>query len=198
MWVFVRFLPLLIGRKIVDTDDAVWQLVLVLREVVELICAPTVTLEHIAVMQDKIEEYIERHMECFPGKHLIPKHHFITHYPALTVCCGPLIRLWTLRFESKHSYFKETVRTCQNFVNITKTCADKHQLLKALYSAGSLFGPVVQVTRSMPFNIDMYNSQVRFAIAGFTMLTCSSETDVAEQAVVRNIVYEKGLYVLTY
>ena len=196
MWVFIRTLPLIIGSKITVTEDAVWQLILALRQMVELICAPIARPENIALMKDTIEEYIERRMECFPEVKLKPKHHFVSHYPALTVCFGPLIRLWTLRFESKHFYFKKAIRNGQNFINVTKTCADKHQLLQALYSAGSLSGPAVCVMRSVPFNIDVYNVQLRSAVEQLPKLCCGSDTEVAEQVSVHSIIYEKGAYVV--
>ena len=42
----------------------------------------------------------------FPETTLKPKHHFMRHYPAQILKFGPLIRVWMMRFESKHSYFK--------------------------------------------------------------------------------------------
>lgn len=44
-------------------------------------------------------------------------------------CFGPLVFLWTLRFEAKHSYFKQVVRHTNCFKNITLTLARKHQLM---------------------------------------------------------------------
>ena len=93
MWVFTRLIPLLVGTKIVDTSDPVWGLVVLLREIVELVCAVNVTAEIVALMADKIEQYLEDRISLFPTKKLKPKHHFISHYPALTLECGPLIRL---------------------------------------------------------------------------------------------------------
>ena len=110
--------------------------------------------------------------------------------------CGPLIRLWTLRFESKHSYFKKTVRPGQNFKNITKTCAEKHQLLQAYYSAGSLFGPVISLTCAMPFHFDIYSVENNKAVRSNPFLTNSTATEVADVAVVDSIKYEKGMFVV--
>lgn len=95
IWVFLRFMPLCVGDKTADTSDCVWQLILVMREVVELVCAPRSSPEQVSHMNDKIEAYIELRMKCFPDNKLKPKHHYITHYPALTMQCGPLIHIWT-------------------------------------------------------------------------------------------------------
>jgi hypothetical protein len=188
-------MPLFVGDKIANKRDCVWQLVLVMRGVVELVCSPRATLEQVSYMNDKIEEYIELRMQCFPEKKLKPNRHYITHYPALTMQCGPLIRIWTLRFESKHSFFKKAIRSAQNFKNVTKTCAEKHQLLQAFYSAGSLFGTVVNLSHSLPFHIDLYNDNVTDAVRKFPYLCNSTETEVAETGVVHNITYEKGMFV---
>ena len=57
-----------------------------------------------------IQEYLESRKCLFPETTLKPKHHFMRHYPVLILKFGPLIRVWTMRFESKHSYFKRCAR----------------------------------------------------------------------------------------
>ena len=44
-----------------------------------------------------------------------------------TFRCGPLSRVWCMRFEAKHSYFKHIARVIGNFKNIPKTMALWHQ-----------------------------------------------------------------------
>ena len=39
---------------------------------------------------------------------------------------GPLVRHWTMRFEAKHSYFKQLAHSMGNFVNITYSLATRH------------------------------------------------------------------------
>uniref|UniRef100_A0AAR2JY98 SAM domain-containing protein n=1 Tax=Pygocentrus nattereri TaxID=42514 RepID=A0AAR2JY98_PYGNA len=72
----------------------------------ELICAQKISLSQTAYLDILIQEYLESRSEI-PLK---PKHHFLLHYAALLLKFSPLIRLWTLRFESKHSYFKRCAR----------------------------------------------------------------------------------------
>lgn len=109
-WSLLRLLPIIIGEKITDTEDPVWQLTVQLKELVELICAPTISVPQVALLSVLIGDYLEGRKELFPSQKLKPKHHYLTHYPALILKFGPLIRLWTMRFESKHSYFKRCVR----------------------------------------------------------------------------------------
>lgn len=98
-WCLLRLLPLLIGDCIQNpVEDEVWQLCLKLREIVELICAPKIHTNQIALLRIVIEEYIQLRTVTFPNKPLKPKHHYLVHYPELILQFGPLIRLWTLRF----------------------------------------------------------------------------------------------------
>ncbi|KAL0148647.1 hypothetical protein M9458_055974, partial [Cirrhinus mrigala] len=99
-WCLLRLLPLLVGEKIANpTENEVWQLILQLRQIAELICAPVITVGQIAYLAVLIEEYIETRKMSFPSHPLKPKHHYMSHYPELIERFGPLIRLWTLRFE---------------------------------------------------------------------------------------------------
>ena len=45
----------------------------------------------------------------------------------------------TLRFESKHSYFKTVTHQGRNFKNVCKSLAEKHQLLQAYYMSQSKY-----------------------------------------------------------
>ena len=86
-----------------------------------------------------------------------------------TVTCNqnrPLIRLWTLRFESKHSSFKRCARKLQNFVNLPKTLAERHQILQAYYNAGSLF---TDLDAAIPFDQSPYNDDIQKATRDFNL-----------------------------
>ena len=141
----LRLLPIIIAEKI--TEDPVWQLTVQLKELVELICAPTISVPHVALLSVVIGDYLEGRKDFFPSQK--PKHHYLTHYPALILKFGPLIRLWTMRFESNHSCFKRCVRKTQNLKNVCHTLAKNHQLLQAYLHSGSFFAPSLVVKNSM-------------------------------------------------
>lgn len=67
--------------------------------------------------------------ELYP-RNLIPKHHFMTHYSRCIRKIGPLVHVWGMRYEAKHSFFKKSVK---NFKNITKSLALKHQMCIAYH-----------------------------------------------------------------
>lgn len=82
------------------------------------------------VMLKELEECVSNHLKSFKthfGVDLIPKHHFIVHYANIVRMVGPLIHSSMIRFDAKHTVFKQFVRNTNNFVNINKTLAIKHQ-----------------------------------------------------------------------
>ncbi len=52
---------------------------------------------------------------------------------------GPLIQLWTMNFESLHSYFRRVARTAHNYINPGLTMAKAHCLYLAYLSTGVCF-----------------------------------------------------------
>lgn len=142
-WCLLRLLPVTIGDK-VDPRDPVWQLMITLKELVELVCAPTITTAQVAYLNIVVVEYLETRKAVFPSDHLKPKHHYLLHYASLILKMGPLIQLWTMRFESKHSYLKRCVRRIQNFKNICQSLANQPQLLQTTLSSNSFFAPVLK------------------------------------------------------
>lgn len=121
-------LPFLIGPKIPEHDSA-WQVLLDLKQIVELVVAQVHSDESIAYLESKISDHRQRYQEVFPEKKLIPKHHYLEHYPQLIGCFGPLVALWTMRYEAKHSFFKKVIKHTSCFKNVPLTLAVKHQFM---------------------------------------------------------------------
>lgn len=87
-----------------------------------------------------IHEYIDQRQSLFPDVSIKPKHHYLLHYPQLIKQFGPLRYLWTMRFESKHQYFKNIIRHTTNYKSVLLSFSHKHQLLQALnLSQNSVF-----------------------------------------------------------
>ena len=49
------------------------------------------------------------------------------YYTLILFRCGPPVTFWCMRFEGKHSYFKNAACRVRCFRNITKTLATWHQ-----------------------------------------------------------------------
>lgn len=182
--------PLLIGDKIKNFEDKVWLCLLKLSEIVEIIFAPEINKNFVAYLQVIINEYLYSRMTLFPNNKLLPKHHFISHYPKLILEFGPLLKVWTLRFESKHTFFKSCIRNLRNFKNVTFSLAEKHELHQCLVRQGSRLRHVQSVTGEIKLQPNLYCSNIRRAIfeKGLNnndMMECSS-------AIIKGTNYKRG------
>ena len=167
-WNFLRLLPLIIGDRVRDTADDVWQLTMQLKDIVDMICAQKISVSQVAYLDVLIQEYLESRKALFPEINLKPKHHYLRHYPALTLKFGPLIRLWTMRFESKHSYFKRCARNLKNFKNLCFTLSERHQMMQAYLSAGPFGQTVLQVKGGSPFYPVLYSKAIQDSVTPFS------------------------------
>lgn len=69
----MRLLPLILGYKVQDPKDNVWQLVLQLKYIVDLICAQQISEAQVAYLDVLIQEYLEIRKALFPDINLRPK-----------------------------------------------------------------------------------------------------------------------------
>ena len=135
-WTLLRFLPFVIGH-IVPEDEPAWLVILDLKDIAELVVAPVHTDETVAYLEAKIYDHRQRHLDLFPHVKLLPKHHYLEHYPQMIRRFGPLVALWTMRFEAKHSFFKQVARHTNCFKNIPRSLATKHQFMLAYHTHAS-------------------------------------------------------------
>ena len=86
--------------------------------------------------------------KVFPNSRLRPKHHYLEHYPHLIKVFGPLVDVWTMRYEGKHKFFKRVIREAQNFMNVPLTLAQRHQSMMAYHlDSASFFKPSLEVDK---------------------------------------------------
>jgi hypothetical protein len=73
-----------------------------------------------------IDEYLVGYKNNF-DLDIIPKMHHLVHYPRIIREIGPLGAFWCMRYEAKHSYFKQLQRRIRNYINVPKTLSHRHQ-----------------------------------------------------------------------
>jgi len=83
-WCFLHFIPLLIYDLVSCADD-VYQLILLLGSVVELVMAPALSVGQISYMKVLIDDYLSKRSALFPDVPMRPKHHYLSHYPWMTL-----------------------------------------------------------------------------------------------------------------
>lgn len=138
---------MLVG-SVVPEGGETWAVLMELNEVVELALCPSITDETLDYFLCKIIDHRQALLEVFPEVRLRPKHHYVENYPALVNCFGPLLHVWTMRFEATHHFFKKVVHDTQDFKNILKTMAVRYQHVIAYHlAAPSFFKPKTQASR---------------------------------------------------
>jgi hypothetical protein len=137
MWCLGRLLPLMIGKKISE-ECAHWENYLLLLTIIDYCFAPTISEEWVAYLRMMIDEHHKCFTQLYPSCRLIPKAHYLVHYPEIMCKYGPLTRYWCMRFEGKHNYFKDLAHRIKSFKNVPKTMATRHQLLMCYYRSSSV------------------------------------------------------------
>ncbi|XP_056305506.1 uncharacterized protein LOC130217424 [Danio aesculapii] len=122
-------IPLIFG-DLVPEDDLHWHLLLLLLNIINIVFSYSITEGMTVYLKHLIIEHHKLFKELYPSNNLLPKHHFMVHYPRCIRKVGPLIHIWTMRFEAKHKFFKDSVK---NFKNLTISLANKHQFAVAYH-----------------------------------------------------------------
>jgi len=131
----IRLLPVL-AYGAVDVLNPARQLYILLREIVELMCAPKISSGQICFLNHLVQQYVEERTDILPNVRLCPKHHYLLHYPWYGQY-GPAVWTSDMRCEWKASILSSNVVLSHNFVNVTNTLADAHQLSQAYLSSSS-------------------------------------------------------------
>lgn len=105
----------------------VYVVYIAMRRVIDVILSTSLELDSCSMLQTLVAEmnnlYLKYSKNC-----LKPKFHFLTHYHSFIKKFGPVIHLWSMRYEAKHKVSTISARSSFNRRNICKTLAIKHQL----------------------------------------------------------------------
>ena len=116
----IRILPLIIG-DVVPRDDQNWKCFLLLAKILDLVVSQVSSPNLCAVLQATIEQHHRCFIAVYTAEAVIPKFHFLWHYPTQIVNVGPMLRSWNMRNEAKLNIFKQASRL-GNFKNICLYC----------------------------------------------------------------------------
>ena len=123
MWLFAVTLPLIIG-DLVSEDCEEWVLYNKLLRICSIVCSWRIKPENIAYLGILIEEHHSKFHSLYPSASMIPKLHYMVHYPSQILEFGPLIYSWTMRHEAKLHIVKRAA-SHGNFNNISFTVAKR-------------------------------------------------------------------------
>ena len=118
----------------------------------------------------KIHNYLTNFKKLYPTFKIKPKQHFLIHYPNAIRHFGPPRLFSTMRFESKHSYFKTAFKSIHNQINVCKSLAQRHQLLQVYhllcssYFVDFEFGSLLKLDTFMLELIEMEFNSSQFVV----------------------------------
>lgn len=108
--------PMLVA-DIVPQDDSNWYSFLVLLRICSIAISLICSYDIVAYLRVLIEEKLDLFKKLYPKYPVIPKQHYMLHYPSQITRLGPLIQSWNMRQESKLSFIKR-VSHWNNYKNI--------------------------------------------------------------------------------
>lgn len=189
-WCLVRNAPLVFG-DVVERNDSHWNLLLLLIQIVNIVFSPVITNGMTYYLKHLIFDHHKLFKSVFPQKRLIPKHHFMIHYPRCIRKIGPLLHVWCMRFEAKHNFFKRSVK---NFKNLTKSLVRQHQRHQAYHWENFNFqrfefGPLN--------NVDVGSLEGGDAICSFFQLNAFSVVSTTNWVKTFGTEYQMGMFVCT-
>lgn len=166
IWHMIQVIPLLLLKIKKIHSDPAFKLIILLKNITDLVTAPLISARQIGTLKLEIGHYLEIRSSIFTSP-LRPKHHYLSHYPHIILQNGPLMQFSTLSGERKHSYFKTALRHAGNYKNILKLCSERHQYWQAYLS-----------TNKQRFNQNIvYDENAR----------CSNELDEVEKQIMQSI-----------
>ena len=154
--------------------------------------APVHSDESLAFLEGKILEHRQRYKELFPDIRLLPKHHYLEHYPQMIRLFGPVVGQWTMRFEAKHSFFKQVIRHTSCYKNVPLSLASKHQMMIAYYlSSPCLTKSDLEVSAVSTLPVDLLKEEIAQEIR--QRFSDTHKVHLAQCVTTKGITYRKGM-----
>jgi hypothetical protein len=194
MWLLARILPVLVG-DLIKRDDCYWRCFLKLLEICEICTAPMLTADDASCLQLLIEEH-HIQFKLLYNESIIPKMHFMCHYPRQILNFGPLIHSWTMRYEAKLRIIKRAAKV-SNFKNICHTVSKRHQHLFCLHVHNDLIcRSNVKIGGGKPHYIAAEPENVQSLLVEQHQLTEESILFTLSYATYNGITYKPNSFVL--
>ena len=160
----IRIFPLLIG-DVIPCECPNWKCFMLLSKIVDIIMCPWSSADLCAILKMLITEHHQMFVTLYSARSVIPKLHFLLHYPEQIMNVGPMLRAWNMRNEAKLNVFKKASRL-GNFKNIASSIANRHQrLLCYELSTGQLVSSPTECGPSdQPLPIQSESTHIRGAL----------------------------------
>ena len=121
----VYFLPIVVGELIEEIDPYYCNFIACMK-IATAAFSPYADKTEAGELEQLMYSYCKNFVWLHPGISFKPKMHYMLHLPKQILKFGPLCYQNTMRFESKHSWFKDF--RWKNFINLPYSLSEKHQL----------------------------------------------------------------------
>lgn len=195
VWTLLRFLPLLLCDLVTDKKNPAWVMLLLLIEVVQLITSPIIARSCNNYIDEQIVKYLTLRSQIFEAP-LRPKHHFWEHYAQLILRYGPLMRCSTLRFESKHKFFRSEFCNKKCLKNPTKSIATAHQRLQSALHIEDMFARHPIMKEASPLSRLDVDKEIIECLKSSFGTSVASKLLFSSEITYHNTVYKKGVIVV--
>ena len=132
MLVLIKILPFVL-TSVVQKDNMYFQFMSELITIANILLSPLISIGSVLALKNLLQEHFKRFTQLFPQCSVIPKQHYICHFPETILRYGPPIRYSCMRFEAKHKQFKSLARKI-NFKNVTKSLAEDYQKSESIFN----------------------------------------------------------------
>ncbi|KAE8741491.1 hypothetical protein FOCC_FOCC012976 [Frankliniella occidentalis] len=128
LWLLATILPLILS-PLIDCEDVHWTNYLDMLEICRIVFTVKIPLWLVTYLQDLIDGYLSKFISLYGN--LIPKQHFLIHFPSQILKFGSLMNYMCLRCEANHKYYKRLISVLTAYRNIPLFLARRDQLHQA-------------------------------------------------------------------
>lgn len=126
MLCLMRHIRFIFG-SLVDSDNPYWEILVKLKRILDILTANYHAKGIHDLLGVLVSEYMEMHSGLFQIK-FNPKHHFLLHYARIMESVGPLWKICSMQFESKHQEGKKVSRSSLSRINMVHSIAINHHM----------------------------------------------------------------------
>ena len=105
MLTLIKFLPFVLSSLGVD-NNVYLRFLVDLLAIVNILLSPIIASGMVVCLRHMIYTHLDNFASLFPDRPILPKQHYMTHFPQTIVKYGPPMRYSCMRFEAKHRCFK--------------------------------------------------------------------------------------------
>ena len=81
MWNLAVYLPLMIGDLVPESNEE-WECFLLLLEISQICVSSLFSVDLVTYLAFLIEMYLSSFCKCYPHKNILPKQHYLLHFPS--------------------------------------------------------------------------------------------------------------------